>query len=189
MLDVVTLRFLGLPKRVDGLLGADSPHCDSANVVSEFAHHRLNVQVELHRPQCDDGFVGQVVRLMMLCAEDPINVVPRLVKNMDCLADHLIDRYRKILLKREKGLARRLIEIAKHQIAVAEHCVTREGIEGVLETAIDCLVGDDLDGLESAAHFRRSCCIATFKHASEQTMRHGGNLLFVYLQFRTLGSR
>ena len=61
MLDVVALRFLRLPKSVDGLLGTDPPQHHGANIIAGLALHRLHVQVKLDWPERDDCFVRQVV--------------------------------------------------------------------------------------------------------------------------------
>ena len=75
MLDVVALRLLRLPERVDRLLGADAPDDHRADILAVLVDHRLDLQVELHRPQRDGRLVRKLVlALMLLGAQNLVDI-------------------------------------------------------------------------------------------------------------------
>ena len=156
MLDVRALRVLGFFERLDRLLGTDAPKHSGADEFVALVHHRLDVQVQFDGPQIDDSLVRKLMPSgVFLGAQDLVDPCRILVHQVDRLADELVHRKRQMLLKRKQGFARRFVDVAQDQIAIAKHDIGRQRIQRALETTIDLEIRSTFVFRQLVHHSRR----------------------------------
>ena len=117
---------------------------------------------------------GRRCELLVLASENAVDVGGVAMKDVDGLAEDLVDGDGQMLREREQRCAGRPVEVTEDQIAIAEHGVAGQGIEGVAKA--EAGIGE-VQRRNRIQHGGRSRAPVPGGRPTKDTMRHGRILL------------